>query len=136
MGFCGHALLDRQYSTGDPWHEPALRAVAALSNETYILTTQEVLTEVLSACAGRGEFLRLEAARMVRAILVNGQVTVLPQESQSFLSGLDLYEHRRDKGYSLVDCISMNAMREHGITEILTNDHHFAQEGFIVLIQR
>ena len=120
----------------DPWHEPALRASAALSRDTRILTTQEVLTELLSACAGRGDFLRLEAAHAVRAILENVYVTVLPQSSESFFFGLALYEQRQDKGYSLVDCISMNAMRREGIPDVLTNDHHFAQEGFNVLIHR
>ena len=120
----------------DPWHESSLRAYASLGVETRILTTQEVLTEVLSACAGQGDFLRLKATRMVRTILESENVTVIPQSSESFLTGLELYEQRQDKGYSLVDCISMNAMRKHGIAEILTNDHHFMQEGFIILIHR
>jgi predicted nucleic acid-binding protein len=30
----------------------------------------------------------------------------------------------------------MNAMESEGITEALTNDHHFEQEGFVVLIKR
>jgi predicted nucleic acid-binding protein len=121
---------------GDPWHGAALNAVAELDKDTYIFTTHEVLIEVLSACAGRGDFLRREAAKTVRAILENAYVTVLPQSPLSFLEGLEFYERRQDKGYSLVDCISMNAMREHGLTDILTNDHHFAQEGFHVLIHR
>ena len=29
-----------------------------------------------------------------------------------------------------------NAMEAEQITEILTNDHHFEQEGFVVLITR
>jgi hypothetical protein len=29
----------------------------------------------------------------------------------------------------------MQTMRERGITEVLTHDHHFAQEGFMVLIR-
>ncbi|MCW3095162.1 MAG: putative nucleic acid-binding protein contains domain [Chthonomonadaceae bacterium] len=51
------------------------------------------------------------------------------------MDGLDLYERRVDKGYSLTDCISMNACRQEAIAEILTSDHHFAQEGFVVLIR-
>jgi predicted nucleic acid-binding protein len=31
-------------------------------------------------------------------------------------------------------CISMEAMREEGITEILTHDDHFTQEGFTKLL--
>jgi predicted nucleic acid-binding protein len=38
--------------------------------------------------------------------------------------------------YSLTDCISMNAMRAEALTEVLTNDHHFEQEGFTVLMRK
>ena len=38
-----------------------------------------------------------------------------------------------DKAYSLVDCMSMELMRQRGITHALTNDHHFAQEKFTVV---
>ena len=61
-------------------------------------------------------------------------MTVQPQSRESFLAGLRLYEQRNDKGYSLVDCISMTTMRRQGILEILTNDHHFRQEGFRVVL--
>jgi len=47
---------------------------------------------------------------------------------------LALYERRPDKQYSLVDCISMNVMRQKDIQEILTNDQHFSQEGFVRLL--
>ena len=46
-----------------------------------------------------------------------------------------LYGARPDKGYSLVDCISMEAMRREGLTEVLTNDRHFEQEGFRTLFR-
>ncbi|MFI5386712.1 MAG: nucleic acid-binding protein, partial [Fimbriimonadales bacterium] len=44
------------------------------------------------------------------------------------------YKARPDKEYSLADCISMEAMRQEGITEILTHDNHFTQEGFTKLL--
>jgi predicted nucleic acid-binding protein len=43
-------------------------------------------------------------------------------------------EARPDKGYSLTDCVSMLVMRQEGITEILTHDIHFTQEGFTKLL--
>jgi predicted nucleic acid-binding protein len=46
-----------------------------------------------------------------------------------------LYAARPDKGYSLTDCISMQTMRKEGLTEALTNDRHFEQEGFRVLFR-
>jgi uncharacterized protein len=73
---------------------------------------------------------------MVRAIMENPNVKVLPQTRDSFLSGVKLYEERSDKQYSLTDCISMNAMRAESLSEILTIDNHFEQEGFTVLMRR
>ncbi|MFN0095717.1 MAG: hypothetical protein ACKVVT_13190 [Dehalococcoidia bacterium] len=49
------------------------------------------------------------------------------------MTGLALYEARLDKGYSLVDCISMVTMRELGITDVLSGDRHFAREGFTLI---
>jgi predicted nucleic acid-binding protein len=57
----------------------------------------------------------------------------LPQTSADFATALALYEARPDKEYSLTDCRSMVALRALGISEVLTNDHHFTQEGFIIL---
>ena len=45
-----------------------------------------------------------------------------------------LYKARPDKQYSLTDCVSMEAMRQAGIAEVLTRDGHFTQEGFVVLL--
>jgi len=58
----------------------------------------------------------------------------LQSTRNEFLKGLELYASRLDKGYSLTDCISMNICREFDITEILTHDHHFEQEGFRILL--
>jgi predicted nucleic acid-binding protein len=70
---------------------------------------------------------------MVRHILSDPATQVLPQTSADFLAALALYEARPDKNCSLTDCRSMLAMRALGISEVLTNDHHFTQEGFTIL---
>ena len=66
-------------------------------------------------------------------MLASPEVTVIHQTHELFLEGLTLYEARPDKEYSLTDCISMQTMRREGLTEVLTNDHHFTQEGFHIL---
>ncbi|MHB8900647.1 MAG: hypothetical protein ACYC6Y_18000 [Thermoguttaceae bacterium] len=35
----------------------------------------------------------------------------------------------------LTDCISFIIMREYGLTDALTADHHFEQAGFTVLLK-
>jgi predicted nucleic acid-binding protein len=116
----------------DQWHAKVVRAVRSLGQATLV-TTEEVLDEFVTHYSGHGPIMRGVAASTVRKALSNPLVTVLPQSHQSFLNGLALYEARPDKGYSLTDCISMQAMRAEGITEILTHDNHFTQEGFIIL---
>jgi len=68
-------------------------------------------------------------------ILASPVIRVIPQSRESFLAGLHLYRSRPDKGYSLVDCISMQTMRQEGLTEALTNDRHFEQQGFRALFR-
>lgn len=69
---------------------------------------------------------------MVHQMRNDFDVTVLPQTRSDFDAALALYESRLDKSYSLTECRSMLAMRGQGISEALTNDHHFTQEGFTI----
>lgn len=117
---------------GDEWAEAASSADIS---EISLITTEEVLSEFLTAVCGRGEHARQLACQSVREILNDPCVEVMAQSHESFLAGLALYERRPDKQYSLVDCISMNVMRQMQIREILTHDKHFAQEGFVRLLQ-
>jgi len=48
---------------------------------------------------------------------------------------MDLLHNRLDKSYSLCDAVSFILMRERQINKALTTDKHFAQEGFIRLLQ-
>jgi uncharacterized protein len=100
-----------------------------------IVTTDEVLTEYLTFFSAAPPYLRRRVANSVQEILGDPTVRVIPQSRQSFLAGLDLYRARPDKGYSLVDCISMQTMRQEGLTDALTNDRHFDQEGFRALFR-
>ena len=102
--------------------------------DATIFTTDEVLSEFMTFfSADRSQ--RSQAAVTIRRLLAHPQVRVIEQSRESFLSGLDLYQARPDKGYSLVDCISMQTMRREGLTEALTNDRHFEQEGFRALFR-
>lgn len=117
----------------DQWHGAAIAARRRLGS-TRLVTTDEVLVEFLAAFSGAGRNVRRQAAKTVRDILKLRSVTVAPQSRESFIGGLERYESREDKEYSLVDCVSMNVMEEKGIIHALTNDHHFEQEGFTALM--
>ena len=116
---------------GDMWREKAL---ALDYTDVKFVTTEEVLSELLTAVSTHGDHARRVACQFVREILADPDVEVIAQSHDSFLAGLTLYERRPDKQYSLVDCISINVMRQKRIREILTHDRHFAQEGFARLL--
>jgi len=119
----------------DDWHVAAVEAATSVA-DARILTTDEVLTEFLTFFAAFSPNTRKAAALMVRELLARPEVEVLPASRDSFLSGLALYAQRLDKQYSLQDCISFAAMRARGITDALTPDHHYEQEGFVILLRR
>jgi predicted nucleic acid-binding protein len=100
-----------------------------------VYTTDEVLGEVLNHFSKWTDGSREQAAQMVEGIRKDSRVVVDPQSRASFDSGLGLYKDRKDKGYSLVDCVSFLAMKHHGITDALTNDRHFEQEQLVALLR-
>ncbi|NJR67151.1 MAG: type II toxin-antitoxin system VapC family toxin [Leptolyngbyaceae cyanobacterium CRU_2_3] len=116
---------------GDDWHKSVLSVSRSL-DQTKIVTTEEVLTEVLTFYAESSSSMRRRTVAFVDSILKNSGIQVVEQTHQSFQNGLALYRQRLDKGYSLTDCISMHTMRQLEIAGILTHDKHFTQEGFSI----
>jgi predicted nucleic acid-binding protein len=116
----------------DASHQTALE-FSQTSSDSVLITTDEVLIEFLNYFSAAGERKRRVVGIMVEETMKNSRMIVLPQTRDSLLSGIALYNARGDKAYSLTDCISINTMRERNITEVLTHDQHFAQEGFTVL---
>jgi uncharacterized protein len=118
---------------GDQWRARAI-AVTEQLGPVQMVTTQEVLTELLNFAAGAGPRTRQRVTAWIHGLPADPSVRMIVQSDASFQSGLELYQRRPDKSYSLTDCISMQTMRAQGITEVLTHDHHFQQEGFTVLL--
>lgn len=71
---------------------------------------------------------------LVRAWRADPLVEIVPLSRGLLDAGLRLYERRADKEWSLADCIAFVVMKEKGITDALTADHHFEQAGFKALL--
>jgi len=117
----------------DQWRQRAI-SISAELDDARLVTTDSVLTELANFFAEYGIIMRRKVALAIRTVLSDEQVEVLSETRQTFLDGLTLYESRSDKAYSLTDCIAMNVMRRRVITDVLTHDTHFAQEGFNILL--
>ncbi|MCE2674024.1 MAG: PIN domain-containing protein [Microcystis flos-aquae DF17] len=124
------ALINPQ----DNWHQRAREVTSSLKN-VKLVTTDEVLVELLNFMSVRGANRKRRTVEFIDDLFQNPRLQVIPQNLESFLQGFELYRRRPDKEYSLTDCISMTVMQRLKISQVLTHDNHFQQEGFIILFE-
>ena len=113
----------------DAYHEKVKRHASAYRGS--ILTTHWVLAEVADALAASK--VRESIRPFFQELAGNDAFTLLDATESLFRRGMELYHNRPDKGWSFTDCTSFVVMKEHGVSEALTGDQHFAQAGFVVL---
>lgn len=111
------AITDR----GDDLHQRA-KAVSEQLGVYLSVTSEMVLTELLNAFSGKGEYYRTLAIAITLTLRSDPNTEIIPQTTGQFEQALRFYQERPDKGYSLTDCAAMLIMREQGICEILTYD--------------
>lgn len=98
-----------------------------------ILTTEWVLAEFGDAYSHPND--RADFVSLYRSLLNHPRVKIIPAQTGLFQRGVDFFEQRPDKEWSLTDCLSFLIMREEGITQGLTGDKHFEQAGFVALLK-
>ena len=103
------------------------------SQDVLLVTTAWVLTEVANSLARSSK--RQVFRRLVEDLEAAPENKVVPASQDLFQRGLELYDARPDKQWSLTDCISFVVMQEHGVRDALTGDHHFEQAGFVALLR-
>ena len=118
-------------SPEDEGHAKAL--AFARQRRGRFFTTQWVFMELLDGVADTAH--RSSAVAFLETFTSQANVSVVPASDDWFNRGLRLYHDRPDKEWSLTDCISFLVMKDLGIREALTADHHFAQAGFTALLK-
>jgi uncharacterized protein len=98
-----------------------------------IVTTEWILAEFGDAYCDPKD--RADFVAIYRSLLNDPAVRIVPSTSLLFQRGVDLFESRSDKAWSLTDCISFLVMRGEKLAEALTGDKHFEQAGFTVLLK-
>lgn len=121
------AILSRR----DRDHRRAAQ-VFAEGQFTEIVTTYGVMLEVADGMCGIHE--RERCASFIDQLRVSSNVRMVTLSDELVRRGLDLYRSRRDKEWSLTDCISFVVMADEGLAEALTGDRHFEQAGFTALL--
>jgi len=98
-----------------------------------LVTTEPVVDELLNFFGSKGAFLRGRAFSLSERIAIDRTIQLIAHDSYIRKTALILYHDRLDKGYSFTDCYSMIVMQRMEISEVLTHDKHFTQEGFNIL---
>lgn len=125
------ALTDRS----DLYHTQAVKAFEAVWQAGgRVVTTNYVLAELT------GLFLRLRVSRTTQEelfdeIRLDPSVLVVHMDATRDDDAWRLWRARPDKLWTLTDCGSFEVMRQHGLVEAITNDHHFEQAGFVRLLK-
>lgn len=119
-------------NTKDKGHKAALQLSRGQAQR--LLMTTWVIVEFADALSAIST--REKAATFVRQLLSRRDVEIVPPSRQQFERAFEFYEQRPDKNWSLTDCMSFQLMKDRGVTEALTADHHFEQAGFQALMRQ
>jgi len=122
--FCSH-------HAGEPQHAEAARL---FETAPLRLTHSYILAEFVPLCRAR-RLDMAEALGFAADLLDNPHVEVVWVDRDLHRRALTFLRARPDKTYSLSDAVSFVLMRERGLTDALTTDRHFDQEGFVRLLK-
>jgi uncharacterized protein len=100
---------------------------------SWLLTHSHILAELVALALIRG-LPRAKVLEFVVDLVDNPDIETLWVDEQLHREAMQLLIDRQDKGYSLCDAVSFIVMRQRGITNALTTDRHFEQEGFVRLL--
>ena len=97
------------------------------------MTTNFVLDETYTALLTKvGHFAAVDFGERIRGARTV-QVIHITQDIEE--KAWTLFKQYYDKDFSFTDCTSFVVMQQLNLTEALTNDHHFEQIGFTILLK-
>jgi predicted nucleic acid-binding protein len=121
------ALLDSR----EKRHQQAL--AYSQTRQLNFVTTEWILAEFADAYSHPND--RADFVSLYRSLLRHPRFKIVTSDTMLFQRGVDYFEQRPDKEWSLTDCLSFIVMRDEGVTDALTGDRHFEQAGFIALLR-
>jgi uncharacterized protein len=118
------------HNPADVYHQSAATFFEAAGAK---LTHSFVLAEFVALTYAR-KLPREPVLNFLESLFAHPEVEVIWVNLSLYQAAIALLAARLDKGYSLCDAVSFILMRQRGITEALTTDHHFEQERFLKLL--
>lgn len=131
--FVDASFLVATYNRRDYFHQRALEFDVALLNAREIWTTDAILLEVTATLSQPPH--RVAAVQVWRQFHGDAErCRTVEASTESLAEAMEMYRSRRDKAWSLADCLSFVVMEREGLSEALTSDQHFQQAGYRALL--
>jgi uncharacterized protein len=110
--------------------EPLHRDARTLYQAARMRVTHSYVLAEFVALAQARRLPRMAALTFVSDLVENTDIETVWVDEVLHREAMALLRARPDKTYSLCDAVSFVLMRQRHVTEALTTDHHFEQEGF------
>ena len=110
------------------------KAAQFFNRSKYLVTTNYVLAEFVPLSQTRG-LRRSDSLEFLIDFCNLPRLELVWIDEDLHNDGFKLLQNRLDKTYSLCGAVSFIIMHERKISEALTTDRHFKQEGFIKLLE-
>ena len=118
-----------------PYHHQAAKIYQDYRSQKYkIITTNYIICELVALLSSPLRIPRNKAIAFIQSLKKSPYIEIIHTNEIIDSQAWDLLTQRKDKNWSLVDCSSFVIMKQYGINEALTNDHHFEQAGLIRLL--
>jgi len=119
-----------------PFHGVAARIYREKRQDSFrIVTSNYVIAELVALLQSPLRIRRTKIINFIDGIKASPYVDVIHVDRRADDEAWSLLAKREDKSWSLVDCSSFILMGKQGISDALTNDHHFEQAGFVRLLK-
>lgn len=118
----------------DQFHFEAQKLNRKLLKERYhYITTNFVLNETYTGLLMKvGHLAAVDFGERIRRSKVT---TVIHVSDEIEENAWQFFKRYSDKFFSFTDCTSFIIMQQLNLSEAFTNDHHFVQAGFSILLQ-
>ncbi|MBC8181224.1 type II toxin-antitoxin system VapC family toxin [candidate division KSB1 bacterium] len=121
-------------SKRDQFHDSAVKLNKKLLKEKYqYVTSNFVLDETYTGLVMKvGHFAAVDFGERIRDSKIT---TIIHIAEELEYESWKLFKQHKDKFFSFTDCTSFVIMRQLNIYKTFTNDHHFEQMGFSILLK-
>jgi predicted nucleic acid-binding protein len=110
--------------------EPLHMDARTLYRAARIRVTHSYVLAEFVALAHARRLPRMAALTFISDLVENPDIDMVWVDEALHREAMALLMARPDKTYSLCDAVSFVLMRQRHVSEALTTDHHFEQEGF------